>query len=176
MYHSCASAFEEPYGRPTPPADIWLPSGYAFADATYMQPAEVVRLLQHLPGGQDLTASSLVIRNWTFQARGLSMLAAGVQSADTQLVGYGSIFYKNDHGELGDFVVHPAHRGRGLGKAIIQRRLGLAATNGITSLYIEDLEATNHLRSHYIAHGFREGLIGDLLYGPSPEPFVSDLL
>jgi GNAT superfamily N-acetyltransferase len=57
------------------------------------------------------------------------------------------------HAVLCDFLVNPEHRGKGIGLAVLHRRLNIAAKLSIPYLYA-DLAPTNNLRHHYEALGF----------------------
>ena len=106
------------------------------------------------------------------QSEGVDMLDVGVRDINGSLVGFGSVARRGENGELGDFVVSPNHQHRGIGKALIAERLGLADAAGITSLYIANFEPTNTLKSFYLENGFQETPAGEVVRGPHPIPLV----
>jgi GNAT superfamily N-acetyltransferase len=93
----------------------------------------------------------------------------GVRALSGTLVGFGSLSYRRQNGELGDFVVAETERGRGIGKAIINIRLRQAESKGVTSLYMPYLEPTNTLRSYYLENGFQVLTNGKAI-GRGPKP------
>lgn len=82
-----------------------------------------------------------------------SLATVGVRYKDDDLVGIGFLAGNLRHAVLCDFVVHPDHRGMGIGTAIINRRLNLASQVGIPYLYTE-LSPDNVLRTYYEKLGF----------------------
>ncbi len=145
-----------------------LPDGYHFADPDGIEPAEVVALLRQVEIGHGIEDDHLQSRRSDLEADGWDVHDVGVRAALGRLVGFGSIAYGEGEGELCDFVVSPAHQGRGIGKAIIRQRLALADELGVTSLYLPDFEPTNTLRTFYLQNGFQEKESGTMVRSAVP--------
>lgn len=69
------------------------------------------------------------------------------------LVGIGFLAGNSRHAILCDFLVHPRHRGQGIGQAILNRRINIADELEIPYLYTE-LSPTNKLEEYYKGVGF----------------------
>lgn len=65
-------------------------------------------------------------------------------------------------------AVDPDHRGRGIGKALIDARLRFAEQKGVENIYMPKLEDTNTLSSYYAEQGFRETPDGSVVRGENP--------
>ncbi|SRR6266568_184252 len=156
--------------EPLAAADLDLPEGYSYA--TRIKRIEVARL--HFcseSSGETLlsTLTTMINDEMDFETAGKGRLNVGVrEDYDKQLIGFGSILFQGVSGEFFDFVVDPAHRHRGLGRAIIAARLAVAAAAGVTSLYIPYLEPTNSLASYYIDNGFKLTEAGEFTLGADP--------
>lgn len=149
-----------------------LPADYKFANATEIDPHEVVALMRTVVIGEDQEDDYIYNRNAYMECVGLEAIDVGILHDSGSLVGFGSICMKGANGELGDFVVNPKHQGRGLGRAIIDERLRAAEAAELTSLFILPLEATNPLESFYLQRGFQKitTVYTGLGRGPDPQP------
>ena len=80
--------------------------------------------------------------------------AVGVRdNSSGQLVGMGFIVGNTRHAVLCDFNVRPEHQGKGIGKAILLKRLELIKELGIPFVYTS-LDPSNPLRKLYEDSGF----------------------
>ena len=148
-----------------------LPKGFHYAKP-WIHPSEEAELKQKVEIGKDTDERGLHGRDITYKNAGVETFKVGVRNRMGGLVGFGTIAYKGDVGELGNFVVDPSVQGKGIGKAIIDERLRLAEQAGVTSLYMPDLEPTNTLESYYIEKGFHIAPEGELVRGPHPVSVV----
>lgn len=82
-----------------------------------------------------------------------SITVVGVGHPTQSLVGVGFLAGNPRHAILCDFVVHPNHRGQGIGQAILNRRINIAEELEIPYLYTE-LSPTNRLMGYYEDIGF----------------------
>ncbi len=131
-----------------------LPEGYSFAEKVSAQ--EVINLRTTCQWGAERR-----IEAWR-QAIDTSLAVVGVR-IESDLVGVGFLSGNTRHAFLSDLTVHPEHRSRGIGRAIVARRLNLASSmgpNGIPYIYAEIL-ASNTLSDYYVQLGFAgvEGII-----------------
>jgi GNAT superfamily N-acetyltransferase len=122
-----------------------LPQGYEYAASFTAQ--EVVDLRTSSEWGTE-TNTEL----WQ-RVIDRSIASVGVRDTVGELVGVGFLAGNPRHAVLCDFLVHPGHRGQGLGRAILHRRVNIADQSEIPYLYIE-LSPTNRLRSYYEELGF----------------------
>ena len=102
--------------------------------------------------------------------QGKSRIDVGVLDPAGELVGFGTVLYIGDQGELCDFAVNPLDRGQGIGKALVDERLRLAEAAGVESLYMPYLMDTNTLRTFYYERGFHDTEHGEVVRGPNPAP------
>lgn len=91
-----------------------------------------------------------------------------IQTDDYELAGFGSILRKGNSGELSNFIVHSAHRGKGVAEVLILESLRLAENKGIDSFYIPSFGVSDDLRAFYKEHGFEETPEGGLAKGLNP--------
>ncbi len=82
-----------------------------------------------------------------------SIASVGIIGPRGNLVGAGFLAGNERHAVLCDLVVNPNHRGLGIGKSIIRRRIEIAEQKNIPYLYTE-LAPTNNLSSFYEQLGF----------------------
>jgi GNAT superfamily N-acetyltransferase len=124
-----------------------LPPGYVFVDHSAITSSELIALRDAGDWGTE--------RNEELWARVLeqSIAAVGVKDAAETLVGIGFLAGNERHAVLCDFIVHPEHTSRGIGTAILNRRVNIAEDMQIPYLYTE-LAPTNRLRRHYEDLGF----------------------
>jgi GNAT superfamily N-acetyltransferase len=125
-----------------------LPKGYTFAEEIAAQ--EVIDLRVACEGGKERNPEI-----WQ-EAIYTSLLVSGVRGSGNELVGVGFLSGNIRHALLSDLTVHPAHRGHGIGKAIVWHRMDFASKTiegGIPYIYAEILP-TNTLRPFYESLGF----------------------
>lgn len=126
---------------------IVLPQGYDMVNKHRISAMAVIGLRAASQWGteQDLMIWEDVIDE--------SLSVTGVVGPGKDLVGVGFLAGNLRHAVLCDLVVHPDHRGRGIGQAIIRRRVQLAGEMNIPYLYTE-LSHTNTLTTLYQELGF----------------------
>ena len=122
-----------------------LPEGYAYASA--LTADEVVSLRSESGWGTEKN-----IELWQ-RVIDESIAAVGVRDGTSKLVGVGFLAGNSRHAVLCDFIVSPDHREKGLGRAILNKRVNLADELEIPYLYTE-LAPTNRLKTHYEELGF----------------------
>jgi GNAT superfamily N-acetyltransferase len=143
-----------------------LPNGYMYDTSLYMDSSELDTLLKASMGpveGNYADFESVI------ELDELDNFNVGVRTTEGALIGYGRLLYKDGRGELLDFMVDPGHRRQGIGKAIIDTRIAMAETSGVTSLYIPRLAETNTVASYYLEKGFQETGTDALVRGPDPK-------
>lgn len=123
-----------------------LPEGYTFAEKEGIAPDEINALRK--------------ASNWVEQPPEIwrdqldtSKSVVGVRDSQGGLIGIGFLVGSKRHAVLCDFVVHPEHRGKGIGTVIFEKRLEEAESQGIRYLYA-GLAETNVLKDKYLQHGF----------------------
>lgn len=104
------------------------------------------------------------------------MVDIAVGHQDGHLAGFGSLLHKDSMGELCQFGVRSSDRGVGIGKAIIDERLRIAAQLGVATLEMPYLEPTNTLRAYYLEAGFSELESGGLVLGTDSMVFRDELI
>jgi len=151
-----------------------LPYGYCFSTAALAYAPETARLLHdHYPStSSDSTLTASVWKNDSryYWNHGYELIDVGVETTDSQLVGFGRAVIKNDNGEFCDFVVHSEHRRRGIGTAIILARFRLARKAGVRALWIPELDETNTRLHVYKSLGFKECEDKSLEFNPEHIP------
>lgn len=142
---------------------VELPLGYEYV--TELDASDAATLFRgHYPNQDTLGPKAWQYRESQEAREGVSGLYVGVSEIKSNvLVGLGQLSYRGSFGCLSNFVVHTEHRGRAIGKAIIDDRLELATALGLTMISIPRLESTNRLQSYYHKHGFTETEYGALV-------------
>lgn len=74
--------------------------------------------------------------------------------ADGAVVGFAVLWFVEDEGELGDLAVDPGHRGRGIGRTLLDRSIEEARLRGARTLYLEVRESNEAARALYETAGF----------------------
>jgi GNAT superfamily N-acetyltransferase len=124
-----------------------LPDSYSYAYKDSITPLEVIALRAASDWGREHD-----VKVWQ-DAIQQSIETVGVRDIHKVLVGVGFLVGNARHAILCDFTVHPEHRNRGLGKAILRQRLIIADNEDIPYLYT-DISQTNTLRDRYLEMGF----------------------
>jgi len=79
-----------------------------------------------------------------------------VAEAGGGVIGYVVAHCAADEGEILNLGVTPAHRGHGVGRALVQRTLVLLASRGVRVVYLEVRESNGIARRLYQSLGFTE--------------------
>lgn len=77
-----------------------------------------------------------------------------VAEADGRLAGYLVAWFVADEGELANVAVAPDARGRGIGAALLDELLAVAAERGVEAVYLEVRESNAVARTLYAGRGF----------------------
>ena len=125
-----------------------LPEAYSFVNRLGVTPEAVIALRGAASWGTEQNVD--VWQHTIFQ----SIATVGVTDPKSDLVGVGFLAGNNRHAVLCDLVVDPKHRGRGIGRAILLKRMEIADQIGIPYLYTEIAES-NNLTGLYVQLGFR---------------------
>lgn len=125
-----------------------LPEPYNFVNRLGVTPEAVIGLCNAANWDTELNPDvwQLTISH--------SLATVGVTDPNSDLVGVGFLAGNNRHAVLCDLVVDPNHRGRGIGTAILLRRMSIADQLDIHHLYAE-LSPTNNITRLCIELGFR---------------------
>jgi GNAT superfamily N-acetyltransferase len=123
------------------------PGSYSFVDEYSIEPEEIIDLRNAGDWGTETN------REVWASVLNDSIATVGVRDEAGLLVGVGFLTGNARHAVLCDFIVHPEHRGQGIGSAILQRRVDIADELGIPYLYTE-LAKTNVLTAKYETLGF----------------------
>lgn len=78
-----------------------------------------------------------------------------VATAGDRIVGHAVFWAVLDQGELGDIVIDPAWRGRGIGSRLIQAIFEHARRYRVRDLFLEVRESNRDAQRLYERHGFR---------------------
>lgn len=96
--------------------------------------------------------------------------------ASGRVVGYSVLWFAADEGELGNLAVDPEHRGRGIGRTLLDRSMEQARLRGARSLYLEVRESNGAARAMYDTAGFETvGRRPDYYSGPRENACVMRL-
>ncbi len=74
--------------------------------------------------------------------------------ADGAVVGFAVLWFSAHEGELGDLAVDPEHRGRGIGRTLLDRSIEEARLRGARTLYLEVRESNEAALELYETAGF----------------------
>jgi ribosomal-protein-alanine N-acetyltransferase len=80
---------------------------------------------------------------------------AGSAVREEGVVGFSALWFAADEAELGDLAVDPDHRGRGIGRQLLERSVEVARRRGVRTLYLEVRESNTAARALYETHGFQ---------------------
>jgi len=94
--------------------------------------------------------------------------------AGTRLVGYTCTWRVVDDVQLLNAAVHPACRGRGLGRALVRRVLDEAATERARTVLLEVRAGNQTARRLYAALGFQGVRVRRGYYGPGQDAIVME--
>lgn len=83
-------------------------------------------------------------------------LVAESPPPDTAVLGYLVAWFLGEEGEIGNVAVGDAHRGRGVGAALLDAALAAAAGSGVRTLFLEVRESNRAARALYTSRAFLE--------------------
>lgn len=126
--------------------EIPLPEGYQFMDRSDIDPDELMTLRESVGFSRETPEI------WK-DCINDSIDVAAVRDDEGNLVGIGFLSGTRRHAVLCDFVVSPEHQGKGIGTAILKKRMETVEKLEIPYVYT-DLAETNPLRKKYAALGF----------------------
>lgn len=137
------------------PAPV-LPEGFSFCGQSKITTQEIMTLRGKI---------GWAVENQAVWQRCISQSLAvvGVWDKNDQLIGIGFLTGSIRHAILCDLTVAPEFHNKGIGTAILYKRLIIANELNVRYIYT-DLAKTNPLRSKYIKLGFEEtggGLLRD---------------
>lgn len=90
-----------------------------------------------------------------------------------RVVGYAAVWFTRGEAELGDLAVHPGHRRKGVGRALLEDALGAAAERGSARLFLQVRESNAGAMALYADAGFhRVGRRPDYYRSPSEDALV----
>jgi ribosomal-protein-alanine N-acetyltransferase len=80
----------------------------------------------------------------------------GVVALDEQgmPIGYGGLLTVLDEGQITNIAVHPEHRKKGVGKAILEKLISESRLRNIRELSLEVRESNLPAKALYLSHGF----------------------
>ena len=148
-----------------------LVPGYLY-DTNPVDSGEMADLMNVSFPANPLTRRDLDTFDVLARRIGIESATVAIRSDSGQLVGAGCLLYMGLQGELCDLSVLPDHRGNGLGKALVARRLQIAEERNVDSLYMPYLEPTNTIGHYYLERGFRWTDAGELVRGSNPVSIV----
>lgn len=125
---------------------VFLIDGYHFSEETLITPAKIMEHRQAVGWGVESEDVWLACISH-------SLAVVGVEDSSGLLVGVGFLTGSIRHAVLCDLVVHPDHQGRGIGKAILDKRMSAIEALGVKYVYT-DIVNTNPLKQYYIELGF----------------------
>ncbi len=102
---------------------------------------------------------------------GGSILIAEIEDFNPPLiVGFAAIQLILDEAELRNLVIHPSHRQKGIGRALLERVIQQLQESGAKELYLEVRPSNQPARTFYAAAGFRlEFTRPDYYHDPSED-------
>jgi len=122
-----------------------LPSKYSFVESSEIEVSEILALRKTVGWSDDDEA------RWEQVMTG-SLYIVGVRKSNA-LVGIGFVAGNLRHAIFCDLCVHPAHQKKGIGYALLRKRLDWTTDHSVPFLYTS-LSAQNPLRDMYKLAGF----------------------
>ena len=77
-----------------------------------------------------------------------------VLTVDDRIVGYGGMWFIVDEAHVTNIAIAKAHRGRGLGKLLMETMLQFAADSGMAFMTLEVRRSNEVAQNLYRSHGF----------------------
>ena len=123
-----------------------------------MKPFTISKLLSsHLEGVAELERLCFA-EPWSQQSLALLLQNAnlGVVALDEDgaPIGYGGLLTVLDEGQITNIAVHPDHRSKGVGKAILKEIICESKKRGIRDLSLEVRQSNLPAKALYQSHGF----------------------
>jgi GNAT superfamily N-acetyltransferase len=128
------------------PEQIALPEGYRFVEKADINPADVISLRETVGWGNESA------EKWQ-ECIDDALEVTAVKDQSGSLIGIGFLVGNKRHAVLCDFVVKPDHQGKGIGTAILKKRMEKVEKLRIPYIYT-DIAETNPLRDKYSSLGF----------------------
>lgn len=107
--------------------------------------AELERLCFSDPWSED--ALGILTRSGAFGAVALT--------EDGQVIGYGGMLTVLDEGQITNIAVHPSHRRKGVGRALLSALLDHAKKQGVLQFSLEVRASNVSAQSLYLQQGFQ---------------------
>ena len=123
-----------------------------------MKPFTISKLLSsHLEGVAELERLCFA-EPWSQQSLALLLQNANLGvvalNEDGAPIGYGGLLTVLDEGQITNIAVHPDHRSKGVGKAILKEIICESKKRGIRDLSLEVRQSNLPAKALYQAHGF----------------------
>ncbi len=123
-----------------------------------MKPFTISQLLpSHLEGVAELERLCFA-ESWSQQSLALLLQDAnlGVVALDEDgaPIGYGGLLTVLDEGQITNIAVHPEHRKKGVGNAILKEMVSESKARGIRELSLEVRQSNLPAKALYQSHGF----------------------
>lgn len=153
--------------------EVSLPSGYWFSRNE--SDAAISAVVAICFPGDPCGSAVMANEREKFEVAGGQDIWVTVRSAQC-IAGVGRLMVKGRHAELSELCVRPgADRGRGIGTAIIRRRIEIARNAGADSFYIDGIDDENK-SGEYERFGFQSGPDEEsLVLGPDPKSVYVEL-
>lgn len=120
---------------------------------------EIKRLSADMLAGAAFVEELCFAEPWSAKSLEILLGERGVGFAallDGEVVAYGGMLTVLDEGQITNIAVSPAHRRKGLGRAVLGALEEYAKDNGVVLLSLEVRESNAAARSLYRADGWRE--------------------
>lgn len=123
-----------------------------------MKPFTISKLLSsHLEGVAELERLCFA-EPWSQQSLALLLQNANLGvvalNEDGAPIGYGGLLTVLDEGQITNIAVHPDHRSKGVGKAILKEIICESKKRGIRDLSLEVRQSNLPAKALYQSHGF----------------------
>jgi len=128
---------------------IQLPENYSFVDREDISPEEIVAVRKSTGWEAGDTEEG-----WRQNLDTALAVVAVCEDTTSELVGMGFLVGNRRHAILCDFNVRPEHQGKGIGTAILRRRMQIADQELKIPFLYTSLAATNPLKESYKSLGF----------------------
>jgi len=128
---------------------IQLPENYSFVDREDISPEEIVAVRKST--GWEAGDSE---EGWRQNLDTALAVVAVRDDRSSELVGMGFLVGNRRHAILCDFNVRPEHQGKGIGTAILQKRMQIADQELKIPFLYTSLAETNPLKETYKSLGF----------------------
>jgi ribosomal-protein-alanine N-acetyltransferase len=108
------------------------------------------------PWSEESFAAALALDRMRVLVAESEVESEGTRGGDgaVALLGYVVALVVGPEAEIADLALAPEARGRGIGRALLERTLAELAEGGVRTLYLEVRESNRAARSLYDAYGF----------------------